>query len=154
MKQKELLTYGAIAAGLYLLSRGSSLAGINGRMTTDQKKVIDRFIIDTIETDGYDYRGGSSDRDKLKFLADTFKDEYGWSIPRMGTQRALEEWFRGLPSVFSLPYNNYDIIQLAKQWGSLPNNATERQEDKILDNYWKFMAAKTLQLMRKNKISI
>lgn len=154
MKQKELLTYGAIAAGIYLLTRSGSLSGINGRMTTDQKRTIDRWIIDMIDTDGYDYRGGESDRDKLRFLAETFKSEYGWNIPRMGAQRAMAKWFAGIPSAIDIPFENYRIIEIAKKWGSLPENATEKQEDKILANWFNFIAAKTIMLMRKNKISI
>jgi len=46
---------------------------------------------------------------------------------------------------------NYKILELAKKWGSLPENPIEKQEDKILNNYWAFMAFQTLKLIEKYK---
>ena len=55
------------------------------------------------------------------------------------------EWLQGL--ALPIAFYNSDILQLAKDWGSIPHDATEKQEYKILDNYWRFMAAKILQLI-------
>jgi hypothetical protein len=60
---------------------------------------------------------------------------------------------QGLPSCLNIVFSNYDIIQLAKSWESLPENATEKQEDKILSNYFNFMAAKFFQLCSQNKVN-
>ena len=73
-----------------------------------------------------------------------FIREYQWQLERKGIVGALTEWLQGL--ALPIEYMNYDIIQLAKDWGSLPENATEKQEDDICDNYWNFMANKLSQL--------
>jgi len=48
-----------------------------------------------------------------------------------------------------LSNENYKIIEIAKKSGSLPKNATQNQEDRVLENYWNFMASKTFQLFNK-----
>jgi len=106
------------------------------------------YLLDCICSDGYDVVT-SSDAEKVAFLRDTFYAEAGWNIDRIGTQNALMEWCQGLPSSFNIEFANYHIILLAKKWGSIPQDATEKQEQKILDNYWQFIASKTLQLFKK-----
>lgn len=118
------------------------------------RKVIDQYILDAITPENYDVVC-TNDKEKLQFLADTFNSEYAEQKHRhISTQDALAYWFSGLPSVFNVVFSNYDIIQLAKSWGTLPQDATEKQEDKITSNYWIFMAAKTMQLMNRNGITI
>ena len=56
----------------------------------------------------------------------------------------MTEWLQGL--ALPIDYTYYNIIQLAKEWGSIPQDATAKQEDKICDNYWLFMANKLRQL--------
>jgi len=48
-----------------------------------------------------------------------------------------------------IAFNNHDILELAKDYGSISNNATEKEEQKILDNYWVFMANKLIQLKKR-----
>ena len=118
----------------------------------EQNKFYHDYIIDAIDPDGYDVNP-KGNKAKLQFLRDTFRDEYGWAIQRMGEQRAMAEWLSGLPSAISLPFYNNDIIELAKKSGSLPMNATDAQEGRVLDNYWNFMANKIMQLFRKYKVN-
>ncbi len=73
-----------------------------------------------------------------------FCSEYQWQLERYGVIRAIQEWLQGL--ALPIAFDNWDIINLAKDWRSIPEDATERQEDKILDNYWHFMANKLSQL--------
>jgi hypothetical protein len=47
-----------------------------------------------------------------------------------------------------------EILELAKEWGSLPADATERQEQAILDNWFNFAANKTAQLFRAHVIDV
>ena len=47
---------------------------------------------------------------------------------------------------------NYDILELAKKFGSIPNNATEKQEYDLLENYWRFIANKLIQLKDKKGV--
>lgn len=114
-------------------------------------KLAQQLIIDNIDTYGSYGLKNATELEKIKLLKNTFYSEYGWAVNRMGLQNAVESWLRGLPSIITLPFANYEIIEIAKQWGSLPQNATEKQEDKILNNYWRLMAANIVKLFRKIK---
>lgn len=121
------------------------------KLTKEQKAIIYRYIIDCISPEAYEVKA-ETDAQKLQFLADTFRKEYCYpeNLKRYGSyQEVLRQWIMGLPSVFNVDFENYAIIALAKKWGSLPENATEKQEDKILENWFKFIAAKTLQMFSK-----
>ena len=109
------------------------------------------YILSCIDADGYDVQP-ETDAEKLQFLSDTFHAEYGWMIDRVGPVAAFSEWLKGLPSSVNIEFTNWDILRLAREWGSLPENATERQEQKILDNYWNLIANKTFQLFRKYEV--
>jgi len=50
-------------------------------------------------------------------------------------------------------FTNYDILHFALEIESLPEGATEKQEDELLEKYWQFMANKVFQLFRKYNIS-
>lgn len=119
--------------------------------SSELDKVVKRYIISQIDADGYDDNPETVD-EKIKFLHNIFLAEYGWCVDRIGPQDALREWFMGLPSSCHIEFMNHNILQLAIRWGSLPENATEKQENKILDNYWNFMAAKTCQLFNGYRI--
>jgi hypothetical protein len=140
----------ALGAAYYIYKKGAGMNGIGARPKYNE--VYD-YILDNIETEGYDVKA-TTHKEKLEFLARTFRSEAGWNVQRIGLQKALEEWLMGLPSSLHIAFSNYDIINLAKEWGSLSQNATEKQEDKIINNYWRFMAANILKLMRKYKVSI
>lgn len=123
-------------------------------MTTKQRDIHDkacRYIIDSIDGEAYNVEL-TTDTEKLQFLYDTFKNEYGYAIERYGQVRAFTEWLQGLPTAINLDFYNDEIIELAKLWGSLPENATEKQEQKIIANYYNFMANKAFILFRTHKI--
>jgi len=116
-----------------------------------QNKFYEDYVIDSISSEGYDEQPKTK-KEKLQFLYDTFKDEY-WnnnpSVQRLGETKAFEEWIKGLPSSYNIEFSNYDILKLAKRSGSLPENATEKQEDRVLENYWNFISVKTFQAFKK-----
>jgi hypothetical protein len=92
---------------------------------------------------------------RLNFVVRTFEDEFAHpeNLKRYGsTTRTLENWFRGLPSIYSVEYRNHAIIEIAKETGALKPNATEREEQKILDNWFNFAALKFTQLCKFNKV--
>jgi hypothetical protein len=107
---------------------------------------IKRHIINHIDGESYNVKTDTAE-EKLAFLRDAFTREKSWEIARLGRNAAMLNWLQGLQSVFYIPWTNYDIIQLAKEMGSLPEDATEKQKEKILANYWQLMAVKTLQLI-------
>lgn len=143
----QAVIYGS-ALGLAVaafIGRNKENSAIGARLS---KQVVYQYILDSIDSSEYGV-DTPTDKEKLQFLFDMFKNEQGYNIGRMGLHGAFMEWIQGLPSSFNIDFNNYDILQLAKKWGSLPANATERQEDKILANYWNLITVNTFQLFRK-----
>ena len=119
--------------------------------SSELDKVAKQYIIDCIDPEAYEIKA-KTDAEKVRALNDAFNSEYGHEIKRKGPQTALAEYFMGLPTICTIDYEWYKIIELAKQWGSIPEDATEKQEDKICDNWFNFIANKTLQLVRKHSL--
>lgn len=118
-------------------------------------KVMADYIISNIDETPYGIQfDDGKEKDKLQFLYDTFIAEYGWNIPRQGIYKSFTEWLQGLPSVFTVAFMNYDIIQLAIKWGSLPEKHTDAQAQKILDNWFNFVMVHSFKLFKKYKIEV
>jgi len=110
----------------------------------------EKTILDSIDADGFDIPEPKTPKEKLSFLKGRFESEFlenNLQAKRMSRQQALAEWYQGLPT--NIPFYNGEIIELAKKGGTLKENASEREEQRVLDNYWNFMANKTLQAFRK-----
>ena len=120
-------------------------------MTTTAEIKATRHILDAINSDGFEgcayYSEAKTDDQKAQFIYDRFMSEYGWHVAQVGEQQALISWLQGL--ALNIAFSNYDILILAKECGSLAQDATEAQEDKILNNYWRYMAMRILQLWNK-----
>ena len=117
----------------------------NNRKTFDD--IVKNYIIDCIDSSDRDLeKEPETPFEKIRFLEKCFVSEYGHEIARIGKIKAMTNWLQGLPSCLHIEFSNYQILQLAKSWGSLPEKATENEEDRILDNYWNLVANKTLQL--------
>lgn len=126
------------------------------RMMLD--RTVKQYILDAICPDGYEDANGKQvelkdSKEALGFVYKTFKSEYGFNIARYGEQGAFREWIMGLPSSFNIDFENYKILQIAVKWGSIPADYTERQADKILENWFNFITVKTFQLFRKYKVN-
>tara|TARA_R100001480_G_scaffold146250_1_gene144750 strand:+ start:2103 stop:2594 length:492 start_codon:yes stop_codon:yes gene_type:complete len=104
---------------------------------TVYKKNYREYILDHIDQD-HDGNQLSSDKEKIKFLFDRFNSEYGWNIQRVGKRKAMIEWLSGVAISFAI-YNN-EIIDLAIRMGSIDENPDDRLVDRVLDNYFPFMA--------------
>jgi hypothetical protein len=122
--------------------------------SSELDKVVKAYILDHIDATDYDGPEPTTDAEKVRFLYTTFVAEYGWNLPRLGLVNALAEYFAGLPSCCTIAFANVEILELAKEWGSLPAEPTERQEQAILDNWWNFAANKTAQLFRAHVIDV
>lgn len=122
---------------------------------TNRKDVYNQreaYILNAIDGEGYE-RELNTDQEKLAFLVATFLSEYGWALKRdKSHQQVFCDWMQGLPSSFNVAFENYRIIEIAKDWGSLAADADDKAEDKILDNWWNFIYMGVLRLMRKHKV--
>ena len=113
------------------------------------------YILECISSEGYREEELKTDQEKLQFLADTFKAEYlHCNNQHINKQTLFADWCQGLPSCFNIEWENYKILELAKSWGSLPDNATEKQEQKILNDYWYFIAWKVFKMFRRYKVTL
>jgi len=126
-------------------------------MRNNNSKLVFEYIINCIDRDfvnDYGYqKQPETDKEKLEIILQIFKREYNFNIKRLGIYQAYMEWLQGL-SCAGIDFENYKILQLAKEWGNLKNNASERHEDKILNNWWNFITVKTFILAKRLKINI
>ena len=105
---------------------------------TQYKKNYKKYILECLETEDELMGKSLSDDEKINYLFDRFGNEYGFQIERMGEHRAMTEWLSGL--AINIPYTHSDIIELAIQMRSIDNNPSEALKDKLIFNYFSFMA--------------
>ena len=139
------------AAALFLLRKPGSIQGIGGYKRGVQDKIYE-YILHNISAEGYN-RTLTNDRERIEFLINTFKSEYGWAINRMGAFKAFTEWLQGLPSSINIAYNYSDIIKVGKNIGVLDSNASEKKEDKFTEDWFFFIARNVYKLANKYKVS-
>lgn len=126
-----------------------------------QNSIVWAYILGCIDSEAYGVTT-TTDKEKLQFLADTFKTEcvYPENLKRYGPlQNVMREWLMGLPSCFNVDFESSRILELAREWGSIPADMKnpyklERLEDKILENWFNYIAGKTFQLFRKHSVSL
>ncbi len=112
----------------------------------ETKALIQAYVLSCIDSEGYSIVT-TTDKEKINFLFDTFKKEYGFNIPRMGQQKAFVEWCMGLPSCFNVAFSYVDIIALGNSWGyDLSKTA---KEDLFCTNYWNMLYMAVTALLRK-----
>ena len=105
---------------------------------TEYKKNYKAYILECISTEDDLINKDLSDDEKINYLFDRFESEYGWAIPREGKRSAMAEWLSGL--AINIPYTYGEIIELAIEMGSIDENPSEALEDRVIENYFSFMA--------------
>jgi len=117
-------------------------------ITKEIRAFYHNYLLDSIDGDDYGVTT-ETPKEKVTFLLDCFTKEFGHEIKRQGQFKALSEWLSGLPSAVYMPYNYCEILALAADSGSLPADATKKQEDRVCENYWNYMAMRITELFRK-----
>jgi len=105
------------------------------------------YILDCLDDEDSLIGKNLSREEKIKYLFDRFNSEYGWKVGRTRNdtkQNVLAEWLSGI--AINIPYSYCDIIELAKNMGSVDYNLSTVQEDRICENYWNFMSYMILLL--------
>ena len=108
-------------------------------MTTNHntyKKNYFNYLMDCLS--GYDEHTGTRPKDILEYIFKRFYSEYGYNIERSGKHKAMTEWLQGL--ALPIPFYNHEIIQLAKDMGSIRKNASKRIQERVIENYFSFWA--------------
>lgn len=91
----------------------------------------EKTIVENIDLEPYELNNDVNLYDKVNAAYNIFKQEYGWNIERMGEKRAFAEWLSGLPSVLTVPFYYYEMLQNAKNYGE-----EIKDEDKFCDDYF------------------
>ena len=104
---------------------------------TEYKKNYKNYILSTIEEDG-EGKPLKTDQEKINYIFDKFYSEYGFMVERVGKQKAMAEWLRGL--ALDIEYYYDDIVNLAVKMGSIDPNPSDQLRSKVEQNYWLFMA--------------
>ena len=87
---------------------------------------------------------------KIYYLFDKFNTEYGFMVARVGKQKAIAEWLAGLP--LNIPYIHDDIINLAVKMGSIDKNPSNKLQDRVVENYFNFMANMLLAIKPNERV--
>jgi hypothetical protein len=93
----------------------------------------EQIIIDSIALDAYDIEAVDLFTD-IKEVYNIFLSEYGFFIDRVGKKTAFKDWLQGLPSVMTVPFYNYEIIDNGKKEGF--DLSSVDKEDLFLELYW------------------
>lgn len=121
-----------------------------GRKAYDAQE---QYILDNIDGEGYDKPELPFIEDKLVFLRDTFKAEYGWHVQQVGLHKALSSWLAGLPSAINIEWRNHLILQLGEKWGLIKPDATESKQDIFLNSWFDRMAMRIITLWKRHNIT-
>lgn len=103
-------------------------------------------IIDNIDFDGYGLSNDMYLYDKILTVYNIFKKEYVHENNKHINETVLfREWLQGLPSVLTVPFYYFEILENAKKAGYKFNS--EKKEDNFCENYWMNLA-KTFFLIK------
>ena len=109
---------------------------------------FENLIIDNINLEEYEQteRPLTTLLDKIDYIYETFEREYLHAYnSHLSEDTLFRDWQMGLPTVLSVPYENYKILQAAKDSGQFRLD-TEEKEDDFLDEYWMNIASAFLTL--------
>ena len=119
-------------------------------MTASTKNTAATAAVRSYVVTVIDFEG--TDAEKLKFFFDTLQSEYGHEVSRLGMQRAISEYLRGLPSSINHAFMNHEIIDLLSEWGYIHFHTTAAQEEWELDQYWTRLAGSLVIQARKHGV--
>tara|TARA_R110000744_G_C18954425_1_gene516080 strand:+ start:105 stop:479 length:375 start_codon:yes stop_codon:yes gene_type:complete len=106
------------------------------------KTFYENTILENIDFTDYGISNESYEYDKIKTLYNIFKSEYVHDNNKhINETNLFSDWLRGLPTVLTVPFYNYDILEKAKESGALKINSNNDKyidtvENKFLLNYW------------------
>lgn len=128
--------------------------------TTDKTHPVYTYLINSLkdaETIKLEYGVEVEDTTKarLQWTVETFRSEFVYpeNVRRYGSEiNIFREWLMGVPSAIHIDFANYRIIELSKEWGSIPQDASEKQEDKVCENWFNFISMRFHSLCKFNKV--
>lgn len=115
--------------------------------TNEFKETVFAYICDSV----YDFEGDQSTT--AQHIRDRFESEFNYSQNRTrypNMQRRIANWLAGLP--LNIAYTYHDITEIAEKWHNC--TLTEKQRETVQENWFNFLAMKTLQLWRKHNVKL
>lgn len=115
------------------------------------------YILDCIKDSSYvndEEIEIGSDKEAVALVVNEFMRtaNYEYNKKRFpNLQDRIEDWLRGLPSVCSVEYKNYNIEQIGISWGYC---GTEKKAAEFVENWWSVLAFRIIQLADKFDISL
>lgn len=107
------------------------------------------YILDCIKDSSYvndEEIEIGSDKEAVALVVNKFMEtaNYEYNKKRFpNLQDRIEDWLRGLPSVCSVEYMNYNIEQIGISWGYC---GTEKKAAEFVENWWSVLAFRIIQL--------
>lgn len=114
---------------------------------TAAPKAVRAYVLSVIDFEG-------TDKEKLQYFFETFRSEYGHELARLGAQKAVEEYLRGLPSTINHAFANHEIIDLLVDWGYVNAITTPGQECRELEQYWTRLAGALVIMANRHGVII
>jgi hypothetical protein len=109
------------------------------------KTFYENTILQNIDFDGYNINP-ENDFDKIQKVYKTFKSEFIHENNKHQNEIfSFSEWLRGLPSILTVPFYNFDILENAKKAGlikvqNVAPSVLDKKEDQFLTYYWDRLA--------------
>ena len=86
----------------------------------------------------------------MERIFERFYSEFQHRIIQVGMHEAMVDWLQGL--AIPIPFYNDEIVELAITMGSASEDMSDRQRERICDNYFRFMASIILEFEPKYSI--
>jgi hypothetical protein len=111
----------------------------------NNKTMYENIILDSIDFDGYEVSVPETDKGKIDLVYKLFRKEFIHDYNKNYSDiHNISEWLRGLRSLMTVPFMNYEILNIANDKGIKFD--TEDKEDFFLDKYWSRLAESFLIL--------
>ena len=119
----------------------------------ERNRISEEFILSSIvsnvddraKLDGFEL---DTPKKKLEYLHQVFMIQ--GHVGRDNQIKEFDDYIRGLPSVFDIPYSDYDIRELLKN----DYGYTDQEAEKHQYNYWNYISNRVFQLIRKYKAEV
>lgn len=108
-----------------------------------------KYILSVISGEGYSVNL-SNDLERVEHVLRCFNSEYFHEYNRnkyKGNRvKAFGDWIAGLPSSFNVDFNPHTILNAAYVIDLIPATATDAEQDKFVEGWFKLVAAEFFTL--------
>jgi hypothetical protein len=118
---------------------------------TKYKKKYERYILSIVANEMKENGIKKINRNtKIDYLFTRINNEYGWKMQQEGKQKVIAEWLSGL--ALNIPYIHNDVVNLAIKMGSIDKNPSNKLQNRVVKNYFNFMANMLLSIKPNERV--